>query len=424
MVPRLRCPGDFEMDYRKLKATAFAVGGLSASVALTLFGADGARAQAPAPAQPAAAQPAATQPAAKKAVPKQSAEAKAAKKDPAQALQTIEQAQKLLQSGKADNAVSTLSGVISGGNLPGNVMARALYVRGLAHRKMTKPALAISDLQSALWIKNGLTDNERTDALQNRAAAYRDAGLPDQADDSIKTASATPAAAKSAAPVQAPTATAPAAPSPTPVALAPDPAPSQQQASASGLGGIFGNLFNSGGAASAPAATTPEQAEAKRQLRRDEATAARAAARQASPITTNSVPAPAQETKPAATPAVSSSPPAPIPAQAAAPAAPKQKVAAAAGPAAATAAPQAATGGSTRLQLGLVRTEAEARASALKVQQLLGAAAGAVSIDQTQVGSMGTFYRVRMGAFPSESAGAQQCAKVKAAGVDCIPLAQ
>jgi SPOR domain len=450
------------MVFRKHTATAWSVSGVTGVIAYSIICAATAGAQAQQPPTQAATQSAAEPAAAKKAVPKQTAEAKAAKKDPAQVQQTIEQAQKLLQAGKADNAVSMLSGVISGGNLPGQQMARALYVRGLAHRKMSKPALAISDLQSALWIKNGLTDTERSDALQNRAAAYRDAGLPDQDDGKTAAAPASKTTAPASAAAGTAVSSAPAVTAPAPKATAPAAAASSapaaaasesraaQSAQASGLGGMFGNLF-SGGSASAPAATTPasdtDAVAAAREARKADAAVARATTRaenpldpgvtrQVSPVTQTapeSAPAPAPATAPAAAPApaaktaAAAKTPQPKSAAPSGAAASAPKVAAAGGPTTAAlpaATPGAQRSGAVQLQLGLVRTESEARAAALKAQQQLGTVAGAVSIDQTQVGTMGTFYRVRMGAFPTEAEGAQQCAKVKAAGVDCLPIAQ
>ncbi len=45
---------------------------------------------------------------------------------------------------------------ISGGGLASQQMAQALYYRGLAYRKKGKPGLAIPDLTSAVWLKDGL----------------------------------------------------------------------------------------------------------------------------------------------------------------------------------------------------------------------------------------------------------------------------
>jgi tetratricopeptide (TPR) repeat protein len=103
--------------------------------------------------------------------------AKLKKQDPVEAQRAIEAAGKLLKSGKIDQAVRSLSGTLAGGNLPPAVMAKALYVRGLAYREQKKPAQAISDLTSALWLKGGLGGDERAEALKQRIEAYADAGL-------------------------------------------------------------------------------------------------------------------------------------------------------------------------------------------------------------------------------------------------------
>ena len=84
---------------------------------------------------------------------------------------------KLLENGKADQAVQALTSTISGGNLPPAIMAKALLYRGMAYRQQQKPAQAISDITGALWLKGGLSPTDRTNALQQRAAAYQEAGL-------------------------------------------------------------------------------------------------------------------------------------------------------------------------------------------------------------------------------------------------------
>jgi tetratricopeptide (TPR) repeat protein len=114
----------------------------------------------------------------------------AAKKDPNQAQAHVDNGIKLLQGGKIDAAVHTFSSVIGAGKLPPTIMARALYNRGLGYRKQGKPAQAISDLTSALWMKGGLNDAERADALASRVAAYREAGLADQSTGEDSTAAA------------------------------------------------------------------------------------------------------------------------------------------------------------------------------------------------------------------------------------------
>src|SRR5690606_31756178 len=144
-----------------------------------------------------------------------------------------------LRAGRVDLAVQELTAAITGGKISQSTLARALYYRGLAYRKQEKPAQAIADFTSALWIKNGLDSQQRADALLNRAAAYRDAGLTDQADADERRGAATrrahTPATTSAAGQNGARAAGPAAPS---------------SSSGGGLGSFFSALF--GGSSSAP----------------------------------------------------------------------------------------------------------------------------------------------------------------------------
>ncbi len=99
------------------------------------------------------------------------------RQDPAEAQRSIEAALKQVQAGRAEQAVQAMTAALSGGNLPPAIMAKALYVRGLAHRQQKRPAQAISDLNSALWLKGGLGSEDRVEATKERSAAYADAGL-------------------------------------------------------------------------------------------------------------------------------------------------------------------------------------------------------------------------------------------------------
>ncbi|HEU0063217.1 MAG TPA: tetratricopeptide repeat protein, partial [Hyphomicrobiaceae bacterium] len=92
----------------------------------------------------------------------QVAQASAKKKaDPAEAQRAVEHAAKLIDAGKTEQAVQALSATLTGGNLPPAVMARALLLRGIAYRQQKKPAQAIADFTSALWLKGGLSESDR-----------------------------------------------------------------------------------------------------------------------------------------------------------------------------------------------------------------------------------------------------------------------
>ncbi len=95
----------------------------------------------------------------------------------AQARKTILSGIKAYERGDAKQSVSILSNALSSGGLTSKDMAKALYYRGRAYRKQGRHAQAISDLTSAIWLKNGLSESEKTKALAERAAAYKTAGV-------------------------------------------------------------------------------------------------------------------------------------------------------------------------------------------------------------------------------------------------------
>jgi cell division septation protein DedD len=99
--------------------------------------------------------------------------------------------------------------------------------------------------------------------------------------------------------------------------------------------------------------------------------------------------------------------------------------AAAAAPAAASA-PAAKPDGRFRIQVGMVRSEGEAQALAGKVRREHAAALASreTEVDQTVVGNMGSFYRVRVGPFTTQNEGQQACARLKGSGLDCLVVTQ
>ena len=88
-----------------------------------------------------------------------------------------------LSAGKYDNAVRMLSSTINSDNASPSDAARALYLRGIAYRKLGQPARALSDLGAAIFL--GLPDEDRVKALVNRGLAYQAAGLSSQGDAEI-----------------------------------------------------------------------------------------------------------------------------------------------------------------------------------------------------------------------------------------------
>ena len=80
-----------------------------------------------------------------------------------------------LAAGKYDAAVRQLSAAINAGTASPGDAAKALYLRGIAYRKMGEPARAAADLGAAIWL--GLPEADRVKALVNRGLAFKAAGL-------------------------------------------------------------------------------------------------------------------------------------------------------------------------------------------------------------------------------------------------------
>jgi len=295
--------------------------------------------------------------------------AKPKRQDPIEAERTIAAASQQLEAGKSAEAAQALTRVLNGGGLPPAMMAKALLYRGIAYRQQKKPAQAIADLTSALWLKGGLGEADRADALKQRAAAYEEAGL---ADSGGSIAPAVPNATRGARTASAGGGSPEAARSPPP--------------SSSGWSNPFAGWF--GGAAPAP--SSPPQAE---------------------PSTTASIETAPQAHSPRSSPSGAKTSAWTSQTDMPSGAGPARESAAAAKPE-----------GRFRIQIGMLRTEAEAQAFSARVKREHPDALGAreAEIDETVVGNMGSFYRVRVGPFASAQEGQAACAKLKGAGIDCL----
>ncbi len=296
---------------------------------------------------------------------------------------SISAAVNVLESGKAEAASQQLSALISGGKITSAQMARALYYRGMAYRKVSKPAQAIADLTSALWIKNGLEAAQRNDALLQRAGAYREAGLADQAEADEKRAAAGDKGG-SASPSGTKVASAEAAPS----------ASSSQ--SGLGFGNFFGSLFG-GGSSSASQPPAPAQ------------TASVGDWSTSSSHATGSRRSDASGEAPAA--AVSSwTTGSTVTANASAATVQKASV-------------QRSSASSGKfVQIAAVRSRDQAQAVAAKVQRMASFKGHDAQIDETVMGNMGTLYRVRLGPFASAAEVNGACPSLRKAGLDCLPI--
>ena len=335
----------------------------------------------PEQAAPKAAKPKRAKPAA--AAPAQLPDAAPAAKDPAVALAAYTSGVKSYQAGKFDAAILSLNSAINNGGLASNLMAKALYYRGAASQQSGKSGQAISDLTSALWFKTGLDDAERAEAAKFRSAAYSDAGLPETA------------VAGQSSGQSAPSETGALSSGLTTSSPGPQPA---QSSSSGGIGNIFGNLFG-GSSEQSPPPPPPAPAQAASPPPPPAPVAVAAATSEPEVLPWANRPA-AQDAAPAETPV---------------PAAPAPKAAAKPIPA------KPANAGAFRIQVAAVKTRDEASAIVSKLQALGGAIAATPSaVDETTFGSMGKFFRVRLGPYASAAEAKAPCETLKASGLDCL----
>jgi cell division septation protein DedD len=303
---------------------------------------------------------------------------------PADAQKTLDAAAKSLEAGKAEQAVQQINALLAGPKLDVRFMARAMVIRGSAWRKQGKPAQAIADLTSALWLKGGLSEADRAAALAMRTEAYREAGLADSSpgpDSKVaagKRAETTAVASSSQA-------------EETKAKPAPERTPSAAANTQKSGGGFFTNLF--GGGSSGSSATTAETAEREKRK-----AAPQPAIGSSWSSTTDVTPAPSK-TRTEAAPVAAGS--------------------------VTTASTASAAGGRYRVQVASVRSRAEAQALASKVKAQHAAILGSrqLEVDETVIGNMGTFYRVRIGPFANADEPAPLCVKLRGSGFDCLILA-
>jgi hypothetical protein len=346
-------------------------------------------------------------------------------------------------NGRYQPAIDQFSNALKTGGLSSTEMAKALYTRGIAYKRQKQPGLAISDLTSALWLKNGLSASERETATAERAEAYKMAGIQDTGKGpervvgapisaspaTTSQATATPAhgpnsgsaglsaaaiaqaaasngsnesggasvtrqdpsssAAQDAARARAAYApvnslAAPAASAPAPATQTTAAAPAPSGSFGSGVTGFFSNIF--GGSASAPPADPQASAGVT--------TASTGAVAETSSWTNATVVNEGSSAKSTAK---------------------TQKTATAAKPA-------RATKGKYKIHIAAVRSRAEAESLAQQLVAQHGADLDnhVPTVDEAVIGSMGTFYRVRINGYASQEEPRGVCNKLRTSGLDCL----
>jgi len=364
---------------------------------------------------------------------------------------------KAYEAGKHADAIKHLGAAIRAGGLQKTQIAKALYYRGLAFRKKGKPGQAISDLTSAYWLNEGLTTAQRSDALSNRNAAYREAGISNApaASESVVVAAEpavmsapslgastsgweTATLGKIASPATNASSTSQST-SPAPAMAAAPASKSSTSASDSGssggVGGFFSsitNLFTGGGSSSSQSAPS--------QSKNPDTTGSIATKPETSSWTQTTqvaaTPPSAKPKKPAqvATPFATQVAAAPPPAKPKKPAqvtTPFTTQVAAATPPAVAVQPKkpkvtSAPSGKYRLQVAAVRSRSEADAVAARLMQKYGSKLGQRRpvVDEAVIGSMGTFYRVRVGPYANAKEPQQLCGTLRTSGFDCLVVTQ
>ena len=356
-----------------------------------------------------------------------------------------------LAAGKYDAAVRQLSSTINADGVSPSEAARALYLRGLAYRKIGEPARAAADLGAAIWL--GLPEADRVKALVNRGLAYQAAGLAQEGEAQLAAARklggrgavdtliaegggvpagtaaiaafstevrpedssagstrlrSEPVPSPSAEP--APTRTAAASPSGWNTSVAGESQPSSSGSSGGNrLTRWFGSLSDSSEsapsapqAAPAPPSAPPSPPAQTTQVERRPAPAAAPATGWSTTTESETASAAATEGGSRWTRLFNRGAGAESQAQ----------------PAAATA---PAAGGNYRLQLATSRSEAEAKALWKQVSQTQNLAGVQPNIERVEIGDFGTFYALRIGPFPDKAESLRVCNALKRSGIDCSP---
>lgn len=361
---------------------------------------------------------------------------------------SLDKARRALTEGKAETAQQLASAVLISNNKDARNTARALAIRGEAYLNQGRPAEAIADLESALWVKGGLSGEERAVATAARSKAMQSGGIagaqpvvkaplpmPEAAPAPARPSSpptrsaslppprpanpqpawssavsATPAPTRAA---ERPTAVTPPSPSHDDAwstARKPAPPPVEQEvaeskSSSGGITGFFSNLFGGGQSSSSEAAPATT------------ATVTSEMPRPRGPAVSSSEP----QRISSAPPRVSSAPaPRSAPVRAAAMVAPAQAAPAVPLPEASP----PSNDGIYKLQLAAVRTKAEAEAMAQKArsEEPTRLSSRTFEIVEDVYGNMGRFYRVRISSFSEPTQALSVCASLRDRRMDCMVL--
>jgi SPOR domain len=373
-----------------------------------------------------------------------------------------------LAAGKYNDAVRQLTATINSEAASPGEAAKALYLRGIAYRKLGEPARAAADLGAAVWL--GLPEADRVKALVNRGLAYRTAGLSNEAEVEFTSARRVGGNSEVDKLIAEGGGATESAASLTAVATDVQPG---GQATASNEGSSWFSLSRFRGSQTASPAPQPEPAPTRTASASPQWTTttskpgeteapgawSTSVASADPPSTTSSAtssgnrltrwfgsvsePAPAPQAAPApATQTAAATPPRSQPSaavassswsttteNAAADAGSSEKKSswrifgrsAEAEPPAAPAAAQAPASGGYKLQLANSRSQDEANALWKKISQSEGLSGVSHEIEKIEIGNFGTFYSLKVGPFPDKAQSVKVCNALKRNGIDCLP---
>jgi cell division septation protein DedD len=315
-------------------------------------------------------------------------------------------------AGKYDSTVRQMTSVLQGDKVAPGDAAKALYFRGLAYQKLGQHTRAIADLGAAVWL--GLSSSERTVALVNRSLAYKAAGLSSQADAELASARKSGGSGEVDNLIASNGGTATDAGSISSFAteVRTESGRTSTVASASSSDAPLPPPHNAEAANPSSWTTTQGEGSASPPSSGNRLTRWWGSIRGSS-----SEPEPAPAPPPSAPKGTAAAVPSSWTTQTQADAAPETRVA--------TASPNApipaAGGGNYRLQLSPTRSEAEARALWKSVAKQNPQIAGLEpSVEKTDMGNLGTFYRLQIGPFPDKAESLKLCNALKRSGVDCF----
>jgi len=393
----------------------------------------------------------------------QLARAQISSRSAAQASDYITKGEAALEKGQFAVAVQNFGRALRADDLDEKIVAKTLYQRGAANERAGQPAQAIADITGALYLP-GLSNSDRAKAYLSRGRAYEAVGLTSQASSDI-------ARARSGGVDERQVAR-----SSQPASSSGQPGPAFETVSSSSSRRAAAPTFRTSSERAPPpvpsfqtSSRTTRSEPKRQQVAAAERQTRAASSREEIPrFRTTIVPQDGQaastsppekeesgrvgrfignlwssatgddkETSAPALPATPGSPqwsqqtnvaraPAPAapswnaqvntPSRTAAPAAPVSRAAPA---------PARAGGSGYRIQLAALKTDGEAQQTWKRLQSKYGNLLGGrqPNIVKTELGGLGTFYRLQLGPFADKASSQQLCKDFKAGGLDCFLLA-